>query len=128
MENTQETTTQETTGQETTKTTQEKRTIVEEFKVSGEAVVSKVKELVYEGNVRRITIKNEEGKTLFEIPLVVGVIGALLLPQLAALGAVGALIARLTITIEREEMVTKTEPACSVVMKPLLTLNCLITH
>jgi DNA-binding Lrp family transcriptional regulator len=101
MENTQEKT--------TTQTTQEKRTIVEEFKVSGEAVVSKVKELVHEGNVRRITIKNEEGKTLFEIPLVVGVIGALLLPQLAALGAVGALIARLTITIEREEVVAKTE-------------------
>jgi DNA-binding Lrp family transcriptional regulator len=56
MENTQEKT--------TTQTTQEKRTIVEEFKVSGEAVVSKVKELVHEGNVRRITIKNEEGKTL----------------------------------------------------------------
>ncbi len=101
---------QETTKETTTQTSShEKRTIVEEFKVSGEAVVSKVKELVYEGNVRRITIKNEEGKTLFEIPLVVGVIGALLLPQLAALGAVGALIARLTITIEREEVVTKTE-------------------
>jgi Domain of unknown function (DUF4342) len=118
---TQETTTQATTEQGTTKqatqaTTQEKRTIIEEFKVSGEAVVSKVKELVYEGNVRRITIKNEEGKTLFEIPLVVGVIGALLLPQLAALGAVGALIARLTITIEREEMVTKTD-------KPVETTN-----
>jgi hypothetical protein len=109
METTQEANKQENTGQQKEKTTQEKRTIVEEFKVSGEAVVSKVKELVYEGNVRRITIKNEEGKTLFEIPLVVGVIGALLLPQLAALGAVGALIARLTITIEREEMVTKTE-------------------
>jgi hypothetical protein len=107
MDNTQENTTQ-TTVTDTSKST-EKRTIVEEFKVSGEAVVSKVKELVYEGNVRRITIKNEEGKTLFEIPLVVGVIGALLLPQLAALGAVGALIARLTITIEREEVVAKTE-------------------
>jgi hypothetical protein len=104
MESTRETT------KETTSNAHEKRTITEEFKVSGEAVVSKVKELVYEGNVRRITIKNEEGKTLFEIPLVVGVIGALLLPQLAALGAVGALIAKLTITIEREEIITKTEP------------------
>jgi hypothetical protein len=104
MDNNQE------TKKETTQTnTHDKRTIVEEFKVSGEAVVSKVKELVYEGNVRRITIKNEEGKTLFEIPLVVGVIGALLLPQLAALGAVGALIAKLTITIEREEVVAKSE-------------------
>jgi hypothetical protein len=107
MDNTQNNTTH-TTVTDTSKTT-EKRTIIEEFKVSGEAVVSKVKELVYEGNVRRITIKNEEGKTLFEIPLVVGVIGALLLPQLAALGAVGALIAKLTITIEREEVVAKTE-------------------
>lgn len=110
MDNTQDNTTQTTVTDSTEqKTTQEKRTIVEEFKVSGEAVVSKVKELVYEGNVRRITIKNEEGKTLFEIPLVVGVIGALLLPQLAALGAVGALIARLTITIEREEVIAKPE-------------------
>ncbi len=74
----------------------------EEVKVSGEGVVGKVKELIREGNIRRIIIKNEAGKPLFEIPLTIGVVGALVLPQLAALGAVGALIANLTITIERE--------------------------
>ena len=74
----------------------------EEVQVSGEAVVSKVKELIREGNIRRITIQNEAGKTLLEIPLTFGVVGALLAPQLAALGAVGALIANLSIKIERE--------------------------
>ena len=74
----------------------------EEVNVSGEAVVSKVKEILREGNVRRIMIRNDEDKTLLEIPLTVGVVGALLLPQLAALGAVGALIANLNIRIERE--------------------------
>jgi CBS domain-containing protein len=78
------------------------RIFTEEVKVSGEAAVAKVKEIIREGNIRRIIIKNESGKTLFEIPLTIGVVGALLLPQLAALGAVGALIANLTITIERE--------------------------
>jgi DNA-binding Lrp family transcriptional regulator len=93
---------------------QEKKTIVEEFKVSGEAVVGRVKEIIREGNVRRITIKNEEGKTLFEIPLTFGIVGALLLPQLAALGAVGALIAKLSITIEREDDTTIVQPPSNV--------------
>lgn len=74
----------------------------EEVQVSGEAVVGKVKELIREGNIRRIAIKNEAGKTLLEIPLTFGVVGALLAPQLAALGAVGALIANLSIRVERE--------------------------
>lgn len=79
----------------------EKRTFTEEFKVSGEAVVSKVKELVREGNVRRISIKNDEGRTLVEIPLTIGVIGTVLLPVWAAIGAIAALVANLTITVER---------------------------
>ena len=74
----------------------------EEFNVSGEAVVSKVKEVLREGNIRRITIRNDADKVLLEIPLTVGVVGALIAPQLAALGAVGALIANLNIRIERE--------------------------
>ncbi len=74
----------------------------EEVNVSGEAVVGKVKEILREGNIRRITISNEAGKTLLEIPLTVGVVGAIIAPQLAALGAVGALIANLSIRIERE--------------------------
>lgn len=78
------------------------RVTTEEVNVSGEAVVSKVKEILREGNIRRITISNEAGKTLLEIPLTIGVVGALIAPQLAALGAVGALIANLSIRIERE--------------------------
>ena len=75
----------------------------EEFKVSGEAIVGKVKEIIREGNIRRITIKNDEEKTLLEIPLTLGVVGGLLLPTLAAIGAIGALIANLSITVERVE-------------------------
>ena len=81
--------------------TKQERTFSEEFRVSGEAVLSKVKELVREGNVRRITIKNEEGRTLIEIPLTIGVIGTVLLPVWAAIGAVAALVANLTIGVER---------------------------
>ncbi len=74
---------------------------VEEFRVSGEMMVAKVKELVREGNVRRITIKNEEGRTLIEIPLTIGVIGTVLLPVWAAIGAIAALAANLTLAVER---------------------------
>lgn len=77
------------------------RTTTEEFRVSGEAVVAKVKELVREGNVRRIAIKNDDGKTLIEIPLTLGVIGTVLLPVWAAVGAIAAMVANLTITVER---------------------------
>lgn len=73
----------------------------ETFRVSGDAVLAKVKEIVREGNVRRITLKNEAGRTLLEIPLTIGVVGVLLLPVWAALGAVAALVANLTITVER---------------------------
>ncbi len=75
----------------------------EEFKVTGDAVVSKLKELLHEGNVRRIILKNEEGKTLIEIPLTLGVAGAVLLPVWAAIGAIAALAANLTIVIEKVE-------------------------
>lgn len=78
-----------------------KRTFTEEFKVSGERVVSKVKELIREGNVRRITLKNDEGKTLIEIPLTLGVIGTVLLPVWAGIGAIAALVADLTIAVEK---------------------------
>jgi hypothetical protein len=77
------------------------RTFTEEFRVSGEKVVEKVKELIREGNVRRITLKNDEGKTLIEIPLTLGVIGTLLLPVWAGIGAIAALVANLTIAVER---------------------------
>lgn len=77
------------------------RQYTDEFTVSGDAVVAKIKELLHEGNIRRISIKNEEGRTLIEIPLTLGVIGTVLLPVWAAIGAIAALAARLTISVER---------------------------
>ena len=65
------------------------------------AVVDKIKELLHESNVRRIIIKNDDGKTLIEIPLTLGVAGALFLPVWAAIGAIAALAANLTIVIEK---------------------------
>ena len=64
----------------------------EEFQINGEEVIAKLKEILHEGNIRRITIKNEEGKSLIDIPLTFGVVGALLAPQLAAVGAIAALV------------------------------------
>ena len=75
----------------------------EEFSVSGEEVVKKVKELVREGNIRRIIIKNEEGKTLIEVPLTVGAVGIVLLPIWAAIGAIAALVTKCTIVVEKRE-------------------------
>ncbi len=73
----------------------------EEFHVKGDEILSKVKELVHQGNIRRVVIKNEEGKTVIEIPLILGVVGALLVPQLAAVGAIAALLSRASIVIEK---------------------------
>jgi hypothetical protein len=73
----------------------------EEFSVSSDDLVTKVKELIHEGNVRRIIVKDEVGKILLEIPVTVGLIGALLAPWLAALGAIAALATRCTIVVER---------------------------
>ncbi len=73
----------------------------EEFKVSGDAVLAKIKELVHEGNVRRIIMKNEQNQTMVEIPLTLGVVGAVLLPVWAAIGAIAALAANLTIVVEK---------------------------
>ena len=73
----------------------------EEFRVNGEALLGKVKEVLHEGNIRRITIKNDKGETMIEIPLTVGVVGVVLLPVWAALGALAALAANLTIVVEK---------------------------
>lgn len=73
----------------------------EEFKVQGDELLGKVKELVREGNVRRLVIENSEGKTLVEIPLTIGVVGALLLPMAAAVGAIAAVVTDCTIRVER---------------------------
>jgi len=75
----------------------------EEFKVEGEKVVSKIKEIFHEGNIRKVIIKDREGKTLVEIPMTFGVVGALLAPQLAAIGAIAALLTEATIVVEKQE-------------------------
>jgi hypothetical protein len=75
----------------------------EEFKVKSEEVISKVKELLHEGNVRKLIIKDEDGKVYLEIPVTFGVIGAMMAPWLAAVGAVAAMVANLKIEVVREE-------------------------
>ncbi len=79
----------------------EQQTRKEEFRVAGDALISTVKDIVHEGNVRRIILKNDEGRTLIEVPLTLGVVGAVLLPVWAALGAIAALAANFTIVVER---------------------------
>lgn len=74
----------------------------QEFTLNGEEVLAKVKELVNEGNVRRLIIKNEDGRTMLEVPLTLGVIGAALLPIFAAIGAAAAIATKCTIVVERE--------------------------
>ncbi|MDP2586034.1 MAG: DUF4342 domain-containing protein [Candidatus Levybacteria bacterium] len=73
----------------------------EDFKVNGEGLLKKVKELIKEGNVRKITIKDKEGKELMSFPLTFGVVGAVIAPILAAIGAIAALIGECTISVER---------------------------
>lgn len=74
----------------------------EEFKVEGKKVVSKVKALIKEGNVRKITVKDNKGKIIMAIPVTVGVIGALIVPPLIVLGALVAMVTECTITVERK--------------------------
>jgi uncharacterized membrane protein len=73
----------------------------EEFKVKGEDLVDKIKNLIQESNIRRI-IKNKAGKAIIEIPLTVGIVSAIIAPVLAAVGAIAALITECTITVQRE--------------------------
>lgn len=75
----------------------------EEFKVKGEDLLAKVKQLIHEGNIRRLIIKDKDGKTLIEIPLTIGVVGIALAPILAAIGAIAALVTECTILVERHE-------------------------
>ena len=75
----------------------------EEFKLTGSEVIEKIKELIHQGNIRRIILKDDSGKAILEIPLTLGVVGAALMPVLAAVGAVAALVAKLTIVVEKDE-------------------------
>ena len=79
----------------------EEKVTTEEHHVDGDDLLHKVKELVHEGNIRRIIIKNEEGERLIEIPLTLGVVGIALLPVWAAIGAIAALVADCTIVVEK---------------------------
>jgi hypothetical protein len=74
----------------------------EEFQFSGDTLISKIKEVIRAGNVRRVIIKNEEGRVLIDVPLTLGVVGTLLAPQLAAIGAIAALVLKGSIVIEKE--------------------------
>ncbi len=81
----------------------EKKSRKEEFKVSGDKLVSKIREVLHQGNIRHISIQNEEGKTLIEFPLTLGVVGTLLVPVWAAVGAIAALVGNCTILVEKLE-------------------------
>jgi hypothetical protein len=96
--------------QEATMTDEEKKdqkttgkTRTEEFKLNGGEILDKIKEVLHEGNIRRIILKDEQGKVFLEIPLTVGIIGAALAPVLAAVGAIAALVSKLTIVVEKVE-------------------------
>jgi hypothetical protein len=75
----------------------------EEFRVSGEELLGRIKELIHAGNIRRVTIKNKDGQTIVEFPVTVGVVGALLAPSLAAVGAIAALVSEATVVVEKVE-------------------------
>ena len=75
----------------------------EELRVDGEELLRKVKNLINEGNIRRVIIKDKDGKIVFEIPLTFGVVGALIAPHLAAIGAIAALSGEATVVVEKRE-------------------------
>jgi hypothetical protein len=75
----------------------------EEFRVNGEELIARIKNIIKEGNIRRVIIKDKEGKVVFEIPLTLGVVGALIAPQLAAIGAIAALLTEATVVVEKAE-------------------------
>src|SRR5512138_2433505 len=75
----------------------------EEFRVNGEELLARIKALVHEGNICRMIIKNKDGATLVEIPLTFGVVGALLAPSLAAVGAIAALLTEATVVVEKSD-------------------------
>lgn len=75
----------------------------EEFRVNGEELVAKIKEILHEGHIRRLIIKDKEGRTLIEVPLTLGVVGAILVPVWAAIGAIAALVTEATVVVEKVE-------------------------
>ena len=78
------------------------KTHTEEFRVNGEELIGKVKQFIHEGNIRRVSIKDKDGKVLIEFPLTIGVVGLVLAPTLAAVGAIAALVGEATVVVEKE--------------------------
>ena len=81
----------------------DKKNKTEEFVVTGDAVVAKIKELINEGNIRRIIIRDKDDKTLVEFPVTIGVVGAVIAPVLAGVGAIAALVTECKIVVERRD-------------------------
>lgn len=81
----------------------QERSRIEEFRLTGGEILNKVKEVIHQGNARRIILKDEQGKTFLEIPLTVGVVGAIVAPILAAVGAIAALASNLTIIVVKTD-------------------------
>lgn len=75
----------------------------EEFRVSGDELLAKLKEIIRSGTARRLIIKNEQEQTILEIPLAIGAVGALIAPTLAAVGAIAALVTRCTIIVVKND-------------------------
>jgi len=90
--------------------------IYEQFKVAGKDLAAKVQELIQEGNVRRIVVKDESGHTFMEIPLTVAAIGVVAAPLLAAIGAIATMVAKFDIVVERSK--PKAPPAAPPPQKP----------
>jgi len=78
------------------------KVVTEEFKVSADNLIEKVKELIREGNITRIIVKDDQGKVLLEMPVTMGVVGVIIAPWLAALGVIAALATNCTIVVERK--------------------------
>jgi hypothetical protein len=81
----------------------EEKVRTEEFRVNGEDLLGRIKNLLKEGNIRRVIIKDKDGKVVFEIPLTLGVVGVLIAPQLAAVGAIAALLTEATVVVEKSD-------------------------
>ena len=81
----------------------EEKVRTEEFRVNGEDLLGRIKNLLKEGNIRRVIIKDKYGKVVFLIPLTLGVVGVLIAPQLAAIGAIAALLTEATVVVEKTE-------------------------
>jgi hypothetical protein len=76
---------------------------LDEIKVAGRDLVEKVKDLIHEGNINRVIIKNEQGHTLIEVPVTIAAVGAIAAPVLAAVGAIAAMVTHCTVVVERRE-------------------------